>query len=194
MESGSVEAKSMALEDVNVGDKVLSVDRAGRTTYSEVFLAQHKDDKSLRRVLLVKYETALGAEGVLTVTGGHLLVTAMNRGRFHYSPADELVPGAELYLLGENMTVQKGRVTSVEPSMSRVRNIHTMNDRIVVDGVVGSCVARVDALSIVPYWHSVISMVTLPLKAMHKLGLHASVKLLDSAARSVAHLLNSRLN
>ena len=180
-----VEAASTApLADVRSGDRVLSVDARGRPVYSEVFRVQHGDDLHERMMLRIDAQGAQ-KEASLIVSARHLVATRGKDGKVVLVAADALAPGSVLLSPadsggggGDELVVR-----SVTSTKSRVRNVHTMNDRIVVGGVVASCMtAPAPYLPISADAHPAIgSALFTPLKILHKLGQRRAVELLDGA-------------
>eukprot|EP00190_Bangiopsis_sp_CCMP1999_P006113 CAMPEP_0198726080 /NCGR_PEP_ID=MMETSP1475-20131203/3250_1 /TAXON_ID= ORGANISM="Unidentified sp., Strain CCMP1999" /NCGR_SAMPLE_ID=MMETSP1475 /ASSEMBLY_ACC=CAM_ASM_001111 /LENGTH=618 /DNA_ID=CAMNT_0044487965 /DNA_START=12 /DNA_END=1865 /DNA_ORIENTATION=+ len=131
------------LSAVTVGDRVLSADGHGREEFSEVFLIQHADDDRRRPVLTFELDGEGGFHSSLTVTASHLLAVERRKRGFEYRRADELEVGGTVLSVTADGRIGSGRVCKITRSQDAVRNIHTMSDHVVVDGVIGSCMADV---------------------------------------------------
>jgi len=161
------------LDEVRVGDMVESVDSQGRRTFSEVFLIQHGKQTAVRRLRQIHYNTLdAKASGAITLSNTHLLRVAKHKDEF--VPAKSIKAGSKIFVVPESESEATAAVvTKILNVRLPVRNIHTMNDRIVVDGVVAS--STTDAL---PFLLSRILLA--PLKVLHKMGLGNVVKYIDT--------------
>lgn len=169
LRDGSTKMVSEVLE----GDFVESFDANGSQAYSEVFLIQHKFEDVLRPLRRIEYEIANGSfRGMITISDLHLIRKVKERDIF--TAAKELQIGSTLFaLLPGAIEPTEARVTSVKWTHTAVRNIHTMNDRIVVDRVMASSLTQ-----IAPY--SVLRAALLPMKILYRAGLVGVVARIDS--------------
>jgi len=167
MQDGSVKQ----MKEIKVGDMVESYDASGRRTFSEVFLVQHKDSKRRKSLKRISYTTKIGsASGHITLSSSHLIRASLVGDRF--IAASKLSEGSTIYVQSEGHNAVEARVTSVKRVLSVYRNVHTMNDRIIVDGVMASSMQDVG-----PYW--LMRTALLPLKVLHRAGLGELVERCD---------------
>lgn len=168
LKDGFVKQASEVLE----GDFVESFDAKGHTTFSEVFLVQHKNDDSLQSLRRIEYESVSSkVAGALTISDLHLIRKAKDADKF--VAAKDVTAGSSIFVKnrGDEEFVE-ARVSRVKMVRTNVRNIHTMNDRIVVDGVMVSSLTQV-----APY--SILQLALLPLKLFYRMGLSKFVTRID---------------
>eukprot|EP00960_Hanusia_phi_P044374 756605-Hanusia_phi.AAC.5 len=137
---------SMAISQVQIGDKVLSADAFGAPQHSRViFKHDHKDVSS---VVSISYETKS-----LRLTPSHLIPKYSEECGDNFChlagnvPASTIRAGDRIYVHSGDRFEAKARcsisrlllvVTAVSKSAAKVRYLLTENDRIVVDGMVAS--------------------------------------------------------
>jgi len=166
--------KSVTLGDLRPGDLVQAFDADGRLALTEVVLVQHHDCWDTTQLLRIAYRTMAGEEKSLHVSENHYLVKGLQPRV--YQLARDFMVGDELFVAGvEGHNVAKiiSKTVVEEP----VRNVLTTSDMIVVDGVLASSYTNV--LGISPMLQALL---TLPLKALHALGLGKLAQNLDAFA------------
>uniref|UniRef100_A0A7S3A3G3 Hint domain-containing protein n=1 Tax=Rhodosorus marinus TaxID=101924 RepID=A0A7S3A3G3_9RHOD len=169
--------KTVRVDQVKVGDRVESV-QDGKRVFSDVFLVQHDRDEALHEMLEIKYSASDRKYRTLRVTHAHLLyMSDCNRKR-----AGDLVVGDSLLTVADpEHSLQAVKIVAVERVVDVVRNLHTLNDRIVVEGIVASAMTdyRLGPLQLQ------YPILLLPFKVLHSLGLGNIVRGLDRALRDV---------
>mmetsp|Transcript_12198 Transcript_12198/g.50479 ORF Transcript_12198/g.50479 Transcript_12198/m.50479 type:complete len:317 (-) Transcript_12198:2380-3330(-) len=179
------DGETKRVQDVEVGDSVESVDSRGRRTFSEVYLVQHEGKASATTLRQIHYSTVDGrGSGAITLSGAHMLRSAKEEDAF--VSAKSIEKGSTIFVvLQDDMEATEALVTGVSSVRHPVRNIHTMNDRIVVDGVVASSTTE-----LVPF--SVARLLLAPLKLLYKIGLHKVVTHIDAHAHELAKTSTGR--
>eukprot|EP00190_Bangiopsis_sp_CCMP1999_P001000 CAMPEP_0198731722 /NCGR_PEP_ID=MMETSP1475-20131203/31704_1 /TAXON_ID= ORGANISM="Unidentified sp., Strain CCMP1999" /NCGR_SAMPLE_ID=MMETSP1475 /ASSEMBLY_ACC=CAM_ASM_001111 /LENGTH=650 /DNA_ID=CAMNT_0044494723 /DNA_START=201 /DNA_END=2153 /DNA_ORIENTATION=- len=173
------------MDSVKVGDEILSVDSRGRPVYTKAYLIEHGEDNSQQDVLLIDYVNAQGRTATLTVTKRHLLPVDLGDG-FGFKPAEKIRPGSQIEIFDGSHHLRPAVVSDVRRSTGLVRNILTMNNKIIVDGVVATCFAELFRWQWVTSWYILDSVIVLPLKFLYLVGLHDFGSTLRSfAARSL---------
>lgn len=169
LEDGSVKSVSAVVE----GDVVQSVDARGKSTFSEVFLVQHRNDYRHQALRKISYRSVLSeTTGSITLSDFHLI--RESRDSDTYIAAKNIAVGSSItVVLSGDKEASGAYVTGVDESWDTVRNLHTMNDQIVVDGVLASSFTEV-----VPYSISRIGVI--PLKLLYRMGLTSVVRRIDS--------------
>ncbi|KAJ8907556.1 hypothetical protein NDN08_007667 [Rhodosorus marinus] len=167
--------KSVRVDQVKVGDRVESVQN-GRRVFSEVFLVQHDRDEALHEMLAIRYLASDQKDQWLRLTHSHLVYTSdWNRKR-----AGDLVVGDSLLTVSDpDASLQPAKIVAVEKVVDIVRNLHTQNDRIVVEGIVASAMTDY-RLGPLPLQYPIL---LLPFKVLHWVGLSNIVHGLDRALR-----------
>lgn len=134
-------------------------------------MIEHVNDERAVPVLYIDYENEGDVQGRLSVTKNHLLAVPNNdRSNINYVTAKTLVEGSEIYVLGESMEMQMAFVTGVSHGYTQVRNVLTMNDHIVVNGVVASCMTK--PFNVQPKsWHLLLSTLVIPFKLLYMASL-----------------------
>eukprot|EP00190_Bangiopsis_sp_CCMP1999_P000445 CAMPEP_0198736724 /NCGR_PEP_ID=MMETSP1475-20131203/67502_1 /TAXON_ID= ORGANISM="Unidentified sp., Strain CCMP1999" /NCGR_SAMPLE_ID=MMETSP1475 /ASSEMBLY_ACC=CAM_ASM_001111 /LENGTH=673 /DNA_ID=CAMNT_0044500573 /DNA_START=44 /DNA_END=2065 /DNA_ORIENTATION=- len=193
--AGSSEIENLALEDVQVGDKVKSIGRDGKVEFSEVFLVQHASENSDQAVLVVQYEADDGILSTLEVSPGHLLPVRRSSRGYLYATASELREGSVLFAMNGDGYLIEAHVKSITQGRARVRNVHTVNDHLIVSGVFGSCITTVPGLNVsATLWQQIVSLLVSPLKLLHRAGMPSVVKALDAGANTIASTMASGLS
>ncbi|KAJ8908362.1 hypothetical protein NDN08_005072 [Rhodosorus marinus] len=179
------DGETKSVQDVKVGDSVESVDSRGRRTFSEVYLIQHEGKVSATTLRRIHYSTVDGkGSGAITLSGAHMLRKAKEEDTF--VPAKTIEKGSTIFVVVQDeLEATEALVTEVSSVRHPVRNIHTMNDRIVVDGVVASSTTE-----LVPF--SVARLLLAPLKLLYKIGLHEVVTSFDAYAHKLAKTSTGR--
>uniref|UniRef100_A0A7S1TAU4 Hint domain-containing protein n=1 Tax=Compsopogon caeruleus TaxID=31354 RepID=A0A7S1TAU4_9RHOD len=164
------------LGEVRVGDRVQSVDDNGRSVFSEVFLTQHSSSTRPTAMLSISIENS---HEPLVVTHDHYVrvPTVSNP----YVKASSLRVGDSIYVVVKG-SMERRPIAGISHAMGVPRNVHTMNDRIVVNGVVASCITsnQVFGLDTMNIRHLLV-----PLKVMHKMGLTSAVSIIDRAVHNI---------
>eukprot|EP00188_Purpureofilum_apyrenoidigerum_P000964 Plantae.Rhodophyta-Purpureofilum_apyrenoidigerum.ctg14928.p1 GENE.Plantae.Rhodophyta-Purpureofilum_apyrenoidigerum.ctg14928~~Plantae.Rhodophyta-Purpureofilum_apyrenoidigerum.ctg14928.p1 ORF type:complete len:312 (+),score=39.92 Plantae.Rhodophyta-Purpureofilum_apyrenoidigerum.ctg14928:134-1069(+) len=173
MQDGSMKR----VKEIQSGDMVESYNIYGRQMFSEVFLVQHKDSEKRKLLRRISYATEDGStSGHITLSSAHLVRGSATTD--HFLAASKLSRGSPIFVrVGDE--VVKARVTDVKRVLSTYRNIHTMNDRIVVDGVLASSMTDLG-----PYW--MLRAALLPVKALYRGGLSGLVDHFDVALHKLA--------
>ncbi|KAA8490380.1 hypothetical protein FVE85_0537 [Porphyridium purpureum] len=166
------------LADVSVGDMVESWDSVSKQrVWSEVFLIQHGNDESTTRMNRIEYLTADGREGAVMASPSHMLLAVGTGNELVHVATKRIKEGDEIAVLGgegeSSASMSRARVTKVTGMNAKKLNVHTMNDNVVVDGVLASV-----GTDVMPLWMQKLSVT--PLKALYKLGLTDVVQRLDS--------------
>ncbi|XP_037027151.1 protein hedgehog [Bradysia coprophila] len=133
------------LDELTVGEKVLSMDKQGNAVYSEVLMFLDRNEHETRE--FVKIATDGGA--TVSVTPAHLLMvwkTSLNQTKFIFA---EQVEEDDFVLVNINGTLEPRRVTKVSSVMSKgVYAPLTREGTIIVNSITASCYALVDSQSI----------------------------------------------
>lgn len=170
------EDRIFSVEEIQVGDQVESFDELGRRVFSEVFLVQHSRENAVRPLLEIEYEESEGKNrGSLRATREHLV----------YSGTDQLVPARSLQIGSEILVSSEQERIAVHAQVKRIgivydkiRNLHTLNDRIVVGGVHASCYPA-GTVGLGP-------ALMAPLKLLYRLGAVELVSRLDTFTHILA--------
>uniref|UniRef100_A0A7S0G070 Hedgehog protein Hint domain-containing protein n=1 Tax=Rhodosorus marinus TaxID=101924 RepID=A0A7S0G070_9RHOD len=183
------EVAESKIENVSIGDRIGSVDESGNFALSEVFLVQHMSDMTEYVVRQITYEDRSGLSRTLVVSPGHLLVSGRTERGLSYTTASTVTAGTIVFVADGKGDMVDVLVTDVKKSKSRVVNLHTMSDHIVVEGVVASCFAEVPLLRGVPFWERIMSVLIVPVKVLHRMGLRKLGQRMDVSANMIsAHL------
>eukprot|EP00189_Rhodosorus_marinus_P009223 CAMPEP_0184751934 /NCGR_PEP_ID=MMETSP0315-20130426/43310_1 /TAXON_ID=101924 /ORGANISM="Rhodosorus marinus, Strain UTEX LB 2760" /LENGTH=800 /DNA_ID=CAMNT_0027231237 /DNA_START=177 /DNA_END=2580 /DNA_ORIENTATION=- len=170
--------EKIALREVRAGDLVEAFSATGELLFSETVLVQHANSEAATELLEVSYEGANAKTGTLKVTGNHLVLEELNPRRF--VKAQSLKVGGELLIVGDDWREpSRARITSIDKTNGPVRNVLTMNNMVVVDGVLASSFTAV--LNIPT---RIQAALLAPFKVLHLLGLNAVADYLDKAVHS----------
>ncbi|KAJ8904287.1 hypothetical protein NDN08_000810 [Rhodosorus marinus] len=169
------------LFEVRVGDLVQSYDLDGRQSFSEVFLVQHEGSNG-KAVPMNKlhYETMGDQEEklqALTVSALHYILSSIVP-KMEYTKVSDLNVGSRIFILDCTGKYQSATIRKFEYVHSPAVNIHTLNDRIVVDGVLASSIASLKLFGVVDTMQ--LRLMLLPLKVLYLLGASRLVQVLDS--------------
>lgn len=176
------------LSDLQLGEKVLSMDAAGNAVYSEVIMFMDRDEKQSRE--FVRLETVGGAS--ITATPGHLLLVWKKYEELsqRYMFAEKVEEG-DFLLVNINGTLVPRQVLRVSAELHNgVYAPLTREGTIVVNDVTASCYAMVESQSIAHWsfmparWASSVSSWFKPADAMpetsRQTGIHWYAKSLYS--------------
>lgn len=156
-----METGSKRMEELSVGDRVLTVDGSGKMTYSPVYMFGHAERDTIAEYVNVQTEA-----GVMKLSPLHFIPT----NGFNYKYARDLQVGETVLQYAEKTgQFVSAEVTKLSQSFeSGVYNPHTLNGKIVVDGVVASCYSNwvLDNLFPVSSLHSVYEVVFTPHKLL----------------------------
>jgi hypothetical protein len=156
-----METGSKRMEELSVGDRVLTVDGRGKMTYSPVYMFGHAERDTIAEYVNVQTEA-----GVMKLSPLHFIPT----NGFNYKYARDLQVGETVLQYAEKTgQFVSAEVTKLSQSFeSGVYNPHTLNGKIVVDGVVASCYSNwvLDNLFPVSSLHSVYEVVFTPHKLL----------------------------
>eukprot|EP00189_Rhodosorus_marinus_P012993 CAMPEP_0184744164 /NCGR_PEP_ID=MMETSP0315-20130426/6984_1 /TAXON_ID=101924 /ORGANISM="Rhodosorus marinus, Strain UTEX LB 2760" /LENGTH=506 /DNA_ID=CAMNT_0027215791 /DNA_START=156 /DNA_END=1676 /DNA_ORIENTATION=+ len=174
------------LSEVRVGDLVQSYDLDGRESFSEVFLVQHEgiNGKAVP-MIKVHYETMGDEEDKpqhLTVSALHYILSSIVP-KMEYTKVSDLNVGSRIFILDSEGKYQSAAIRKFEYVHSPAVNIHTLNDRVVVDGVLASSIASLKLFDIVDTMQ--LRFMLLPLKVLYLLGASRLVQVLDSLGHRV---------
>eukprot|EP00190_Bangiopsis_sp_CCMP1999_P002375 CAMPEP_0198731748 /NCGR_PEP_ID=MMETSP1475-20131203/31889_1 /TAXON_ID= ORGANISM="Unidentified sp., Strain CCMP1999" /NCGR_SAMPLE_ID=MMETSP1475 /ASSEMBLY_ACC=CAM_ASM_001111 /LENGTH=420 /DNA_ID=CAMNT_0044494753 /DNA_START=105 /DNA_END=1364 /DNA_ORIENTATION=- len=156
----------VSLSELRSGDLVESFDlELRRDSLSEVAVVEHANG----RIRGVVRQLSLSTGTTLQVTKSHYIVL----GSGEYMVAENVMVGNELLLAdGTTATIMK-----IHEAVKELRNVITMNDHAVVNGVVVSCYTR---LFLVPF--RLAQMAALPLKLLHMMRYDQATEALSSSA------------
>lgn len=133
------------LDELNVGEKVLSMDKHGNAVYSEVLMFLDRNDHETRE--FVKITTDGGA--TISVTPAHLLMvwkTTLKQTKFIFA---EQVEEDDFVLVYINSSLEPRRVINISSELSKgVYAPLTREGTIIVNSITASCYALVDSQSI----------------------------------------------
>ncbi|KAJ8908859.1 hypothetical protein NDN08_005563 [Rhodosorus marinus] len=172
------EVEKIALREVRSGDLVEAFNATGELVFTEAVLVQHANCEAATELLEVSYEGANAKTGTLKLTGNHLILEELNPRRF--VKAQSLKVGGELLIVGDDgRKPSRARITSIHKTNGPVRNVLTMNNMVVVDGVLASSFTAV--LNIPT---RIQAALLAPLKVLHLLGLNGVANYFDKAVHS----------
>lgn len=136
------------LDELKVGEKILSIDSSGNTVYSEVLMFLDRNTNQTRE--FVKIKTDGGA--IITVTPAHLLMVWLPTKQItNYFFADKIVEGHYL-LVNINGTLVPQRIIHITAVLSRgIFAPLTSEGTVIVDSIAASCYALVDNQSLI-HW------------------------------------------
>ena len=141
---------SKQITEISTGDLVESSDSRGQVTFSEVWAIMHTNETETSDVLVFEMKTKDGNSTHLALTSEHFLYVlpdSNSRGNYKkyiLKKAKDLRIGDKLFVHNSQNSVSsrdsftETTVTSINLHRARVVNILTMNDRIVVNGVLAS--------------------------------------------------------
>lgn len=133
------------LDELSVGEKVLSMDKYGNAVYSEILMFLDRNEQETRE--FVKITTDGGA--TLSVTPAHLLMVwkqTLEETKFIFA---EQVEEGDFVLVNVNGSLEPRRVITVSSEMSKgVYAPLTREGTIIVNSITASCYALVDSQSI----------------------------------------------
>jgi len=171
--------EKIALRAVRAGDLVEAFSATGELVFTETVLVQHANSEAAAELLEVSYEGANVMTGTLRLTGQHLILEELNPRRF--VKAQSLKVGGELFVVGDDggREPSRARITSISKTTGPVRNVLTMNNMVVVDGVLASSFT-----SVLNIPTRIQAALLVPLKVLHLLGLNSVADYLDKAVHS----------
>mmetsp|Transcript_3688 Transcript_3688/g.11017 ORF Transcript_3688/g.11017 Transcript_3688/m.11017 type:complete len:334 (+) Transcript_3688:63-1064(+) len=169
------------LQEVQVGDMVESFNKDGDRVFSEVFMVQHGDQSKPVEMRRLAY-SAEELSGAITVSGRHLIAGSLKGDLVR---ADTLREGSQIFVQTADGP-KAAYVTQITKVFAAPRNVHTMNDHIVVDGVL---VSPFTDLHLSYYSVPLAKMLLAPLKGLHLFGLRVLVKSLDLAGNYIERRL-----
>ncbi|XP_055539881.1 protein hedgehog [Wyeomyia smithii] len=150
----TVNGEKRKLSELQIGEKVLSVDSSGNTVYSEVMMFMDRDTAQSREFVHIVAEG--GAQ--LTVTPAHLvMVWQKELGQVRYFFADRVQEGDYMLVKTIDNTLEPRRVLRISTKLSQgVYAPLTREGTVVVDSIAASCYALIDSqtvahLSFLPY-------------------------------------------
>lgn len=136
------------LSELQLGEKVLSMDPDGNAVYSEVIMFMDRDAKQSRE--FVRLDTDGGAS--LTATPGHLLLVWKYAEKVQRYMFAEKVEEGDFLLVNVNGTLVPRKVVRVAAELHKgVYAPLTREGTIVVNEVTASCYAMVDSQRIAHY-------------------------------------------
>ncbi|XP_062536230.1 protein hedgehog [Armigeres subalbatus] len=149
----TADGEKRKLSELQIGERVLSVDGTGNTVYSEVMMFMDRDTSQSRE--FVHIEADGGTQ--LTVTPAHLvMVWLKDDGKTLYLFADRIQEG-DYILVNINSVLEPRKVQRISAKLSQgVYAPLTREGTIVVDSIAASCYALIDSqtiahLSFLPY-------------------------------------------
>lgn len=148
------------LDELKIGEKIMSIDATGHTVYSEVIMFLDRDITQTREFVHIK--TSGDAE--IRVTPAHLLLVWMpHKKQTKYLYADQ-VEENDYLLVNINNNLEPQRVIEVTAILSKgfIAPL-TTEGTVVVDSIAASCYALVDSQSIAHFSF-------LPFRTMMKLS------------------------
>lgn len=172
LDPATSEPTAVALEDLRVGDMVESFDiKTNQRVFTEVFLVQHEDQYSRHPIQRIVYQTSEG-QASIRATANHYL----------YGPsgkvlAGDLTAGSQISVVSKDGQQATATVVEVEQVYEPIRNVHTMNDRLVVDGVLVSSFAEVKLFGLNIGENPALIA---PLKLLYRLRLLSTVSTIDA--------------
>lgn len=168
------------LKDVVVGDHVESYDVNGKQVFSEVFLIQHLDEMEEVSMLKLSWESTTEARKLhsVTLSPEHHIRAAVDADV--YKHAGDIRIGDTIFLQGGHRAI----VVHIEPTKSAPRNLHTLNDRLVIDGLLTSPYTTTFGVNTYQ-----LRALLLPLKILHKIGFpHSIITRIDQTAHNIGRL------
>jgi len=149
------------MEDLRVGDHIMTADGSGKMTYSQIYMFAHADRNTISEYVNVQTEA-----GVMKLSPMHYIPT----NGFNYKYARDLQVGETvLQYMKQTGQFLSANVTKLAKSFeSGVYNPHTLNGKIVVDGVVASCYSDWVLDAFFPVWslHYVYDVIFTPHKLL----------------------------
>lgn len=137
---------------------------------------QHARDDTKHSILKLEYvHPTSGLMWSFTVTSKHYVLVMSKDSGEEYVRAEDIKVGGFLRVILADGSVNSVGVVSVMKTRSAVRNLYTMNDRLVVDGVIASSFAEVAGVN-TPRFTSLLW----PLKMLHRVRMTEKVRALDS--------------
>jgi len=174
--------RSVQMSELQPGDAVESFDKLGRRIFSEVIFLQHDKQSRLRDLLVLEAVDTERHSHVIRVHKGHYLVKNVQPTQFVL--AADLEVGDEILIMAPADRSMTASIKSIKSTQSAVRNVVTMNDLLVVDGICASSYTNV--LYLRP---STQALLLSPLKLLYTFGLRkwpeSSLMQLRHAASSV---------
>ncbi|KAL1401238.1 hypothetical protein pipiens_006768 [Culex pipiens pipiens] len=149
----TINGEHRKLSELQIGEKVLSVDSSGSVVYSEVMMFMDRDTHQSRE--FVHIETDGGAH--LTVTPAHLVMVWQKEiGESRYLFADRIQEG-DYVLVNIDNNLEPRKVLRISAKLSQgVYAPLTSEGTVLVDSIAASCYALIDSqsvahLSFLPY-------------------------------------------
>lgn len=155
------------LNELRIGDRVLSMDNDGQLKFSEVFMFLDRNENERRE--FIRIETDNGQ--AITATPSHLIYTWQtnndNAMQTNTPTADfrfaELVRVGDFVLVHVNETLEPRRVTRITVELHRgVYAPLTYDGTIVVNSIAASCYALVEK-------HSLAHSSFMPMRSLHRI-------------------------
>eukprot|EP00188_Purpureofilum_apyrenoidigerum_P002093 Plantae.Rhodophyta-Purpureofilum_apyrenoidigerum.ctg2248.p1 GENE.Plantae.Rhodophyta-Purpureofilum_apyrenoidigerum.ctg2248~~Plantae.Rhodophyta-Purpureofilum_apyrenoidigerum.ctg2248.p1 ORF type:complete len:657 (+),score=98.82 Plantae.Rhodophyta-Purpureofilum_apyrenoidigerum.ctg2248:253-1971(+) len=156
--------KSVQLSELRPGDTVESFNKLGQRVFSEIAFIQHDQENHMRDLLEFRAQDAELNTYKLRVHEGHYLINNLQPTQFVL--AADLKVGDKVLVMTRNGSSTSASIVSIKPTQFAVRNIVTMNDYLVVDGILGSSFTNV--LQLRPLTQALLLA---PLKIFYAYGL-----------------------
>lgn len=136
------------MNQLEIGDKVLSVDSTGSTIYSEVLMFLDRDTEQKRE--FVKITTS--GNSTITVTPAHLLlVWRPNKKLTNYLFAEKVEEGDQLLVNSNGILIPQKVVSVTTELLAGFYAPLTQEGTIIVDSIAASCYALIDSQTIAHY-------------------------------------------
>lgn len=155
------------LNELRIGDHVLSMDSEGQLKFSEVYMFLDRDEQQRRE--FIRFETEDGY--AITATPSHLIYTWKTNDNpiaaNHIDTADfrfaELIQIDDFVLANINGTLQPRRIKKITQELHRgVYAPLTYDGTIVVNSIAASCYALVEK-------HSLAHASFMPMRSLHRI-------------------------
>lgn len=144
--------ETRSLNELRIGDRVLSMDNDGQLLYSEVYMFLDRDENQRREFIRIETEDG----HAITATPSHLIYTWTTNDQFNAVDTDavnfrfaELVQIGDFVLVNINGTLEPRRVKQITQELHRgVFAPLTYKGTIVVNSIAASCYALVEKHSL----------------------------------------------
>jgi len=147
-----------------------------------VFLIQHQKSNENRNLLKIVHEN-----GHLIVSSKHYL---MKNTQHELQVAELFKVGDDLMVISNDGLVKTSKVVDVTQVTEPLRNVHTVNDRLLVNGVMASSFPEVE-ISGAKIPVSLQRVAVIPLRILYGMNLNGIGSLLDESVHALVSKVNA---
>jgi len=168
-----LDGSTKRIDEVQVGDRVASVNEEGNLDYVDIVYLPHLENKDIATFIEIACETEDGMQTSIKLTEDHFLYTrGMSTDTFSSAAvviAADVEEGDEIWFLGESVVAEVCLVTSTYTHVANgVYSAFSSNGRLVANGIVASSYAG-RTTGLVDYSHNMAHWGTLAHRVVYHL-------------------------